>query len=207
MAGDRAKRVHHGTIGRAPNLRDCVRRKKIADVFAPSWRQTWRFDENVAFRYTFSIVTRASRTLSVPALALILTGACDSGPDSQANFGNGGAFMEEDVPAGACGSSSGGDQDGNETAGSDSGGNCDLSLDAPTDGVTFVDACSASLECPPANVCVAVFDRDERMAFACRPSCVPTMDDRSWCADSQACCDPGAVCSPRGYCLIPEAMD
>jgi len=116
----------------------------------------------------------------------LISGAGESGDD----------FKEEDVPAGACGETSEGESGGSETSG------CEVSLDQPV-GEGVFDECLASRDCGANGICAASFERDTRGAYACLTTCIETMDDAVWCADTAACCDAAAVCSARGYCAVP----
>lgn len=132
------------------------------------------------------------------ALAVLLALGCDaddgrSTQDAETVYGE---EMPEDLPAGGCRE----DVDPED---------CDVerSSSGPSDGESSqrdgdASECEVSDDCGGAGSCVAVWDGDERSAFACRLSCIETLDEAAWCRDDDACCDADATCTQRGYCVV-----
>ncbi|MBV1861236.1 MAG: hypothetical protein KUG77_22655 [Nannocystaceae bacterium] len=130
--------------------------------------------------------------LVVPALLLA---GCDSSDSTDVSdtdvFGD---DMPGDFPAGSCAATMGG---ACETDGGSSGlGEGSSTAGDPADCV--VDGCVGQ------GVCVAPWDESAEQLgeFECRFSCVPLLDDASWCANDDTCCDAQARCTDRGYCVL-----
>lgn len=134
--------------------------------------------------------------------AALLVG-CDTGDTTAAGDDNEtdafGDVMPDDLPAGNCGVESS-DEDC-ETDGSSTGLG-DSTTGGP-EGDCLVNGCTGQ------GVCAAEWnaETEERGPFECRFSCIPLVDDTSWCSNAASCCDSEAVCTERGYCVLGEGAD
>ena len=113
--------------------------------------------------------------------------------------------MPDDLPAGQS------DTDGTSTGAAVTiSGGVPTSLsssDAEASTTTgSMSGCQSSEDCLGNDVCVASWDAETQTHGEpeCSFSCIPSLDDASWCADATACCDPEAICTERGYCVPPQ---
>lgn len=130
------------------------------------------------------------------ALSLLWSVGCDA--DSAADGGGDtdvfGDDMPDDFPAGSCAETMGEDcETDGDGAGVGGGGS-----------TTGADADCVADGCVGQGVCAAPWDETTEQLgdFECRFSCIPLLDDSSWCANDDACCDTGARCTDRGYCVL-----
>lgn len=132
------------------------------------------------------------------AASLLLFAGCDDASADAAAEGETGVLgddMPDDFPAGSCA----------ETMGED----CETEGDAAGIGDSSSSTAGAVADCVAdgcvgQGVCAAPWDEEaeELGEFECRFSCIPLVDDASWCAGDDACCDSGARCTDRGYCVL-----
>ncbi len=130
--------------------------------------------------------------------ASLLFAACDA--DSSADGAGSsetdvfGDDMPDDFPAGSCAETMGEDceTEGDSAGVGDSASTGGAAADCVADG------------CVGQGVCAAPWDETTEALgeFECRFSCIPLLDDTSWCANADACCDAGARCTDRGYCVL-----
>lgn len=143
-----------------------------------------------------------TRGLWVFAASLLVFGGCD---DATADGAAGGETdvlgddMPDDFPAGSCAETMGEDCD---TEGDSAGIGDSSASTAGAAGDCVVDGCVGQ------GVCAAPWDEAAKQLgeFECRFSCIPLLDDASWCANDEACCDSGARCTDRGYCVLDGSV-
>lgn len=138
-------------------------------------------------------------------LALLVACASDTANDVSADTIG---YDPDDLPAPSCATGGGGT--GGNTGGATGVRECETSGNLMSGGPAdltgssgeAVDACDVSDGCDGAR-CVAVYDPElqTRGVFECVFTCVPELDDASWCADDSACCDAKTTCNERGYCV------
>lgn len=140
------------------------------------------------------MLTPAHRWLLLPALAVTILVAGGCGNDAASDVGY---FDDDDFPGNCAGT-------GAATTGCDTDGTGSEVMATSTTG-TPQTGCQQSGDCD-GGYCLAPYDPEttEVGAFDCSFTCIPLMDEFSWCSDDTACCDPDAVCTERGYCLLPE---
>ena len=128
-------------------------------------------------------------TLLGATLALVLGCGAD---ESLSDVG----YMDEDTFPGNC---AGSGTDGCDTDGTG------VATTTASDTTGAESGCRGSEDCM-GGYCAADFDPDRAQADEpqCRFTCLPLLDEASWCVDDTSCCDPDAICTVRGYCLLPE---
>ena len=112
--------------------------------------------------------------------------------------------MPDDLPAGQSDTYGTATDDGTTTAAVTSSSSSSDDGGSTTTG--SLSGCQSSEDCLGDDVCVASWDAETQTHGEpeCSFTCIPSLDDTSWCADASACCDPEAVCTARGYCVPPQ---
>jgi hypothetical protein len=130
--------------------------------------------------------------------AALLAGCDDGGGASSLDTDVYGDDMPDDFPAGSCRGTTGSGTDGCDTDGTTTG-------EAAASTSTPAEACLAE-GCTGQGVCAATWDveTEQRGPFECRFTCIPLLDETSWCSNDASCCDATARCTGRGYCVLDE---